>query len=222
MANETIFEARETAINELMHFAAHHGDGEAALMVAYLNGAQTDAARTIQVAYCLREVSRVLAARFDALTDMANEGRDVRGALVDDVIGAVDVLDAVRALLAVDRQRPTTAPVERAPVQLAPALEGLAWVEAAESLARFSGCAELAVSLLYLRGALAGDGGRPALNLAEALSIMTKDQATTLDALLEAEGAPEAVRDHTGGEECERRAALLASGWLWLRKLAAK
>lgn len=66
------------------------------------------------------------------------------------------------------------------------------------------------------------DSGRPALNLAEALAIMTKDQARTLEAVLEADGTPEAVRDHTGGEECERRAMLLASGWMWLRKLAAK
>lgn len=101
-------------------------------------------------------------------------------------------------------------------------LEGLAWVEASERLARFSGCAELAVALLYLRGAFVGDSGRPALNLAEALAIMTKDQARTLEAVLEADGAPEAVRDHTGGEECERRAMLLASGWMWLRSEFAK
>lgn len=102
-------------------------------------------------------------------------------------------------------------------------LEGLAWVEAAERLARFSGCAELAVALLYLRGAVTGDGGSSAaLNLAEALAIMTKDQARTLEAVVEADGTPEAVRDHTGGEECERRAMLLASGWMWLRTLAAK
>lgn len=212
------FEAKELAVGEVLQFAAEQSDAEVALMGAYLATDRPEGREhPTHVAYCLREVTRVLAQRFDALTDAANDGADVREKIGREIIGAVDVLSAMRNLLA-STEAPSSKP---APQSEPVALEGLAWVEEAEDFARFSGCSQLAVALLYLRGALV-DGSSPALNLTDALATMTKDQATTLEAVLEGDGTPEAVRDHTGGEECERRARLLASGWTWLRTLAAK
>ena len=60
-------------------------------------------------------------------------------------------------------------------------LEGLAWLEAAESYARFTNDAALALALLYLRGALTGDGGLTvALNLAEGTGHLSPAKVAAL------------------------------------------
>lgn len=100
-------------------------------------------------------------------------------------------------------------------------LEGLAWLEAAESYARFTNDAVLALALLYLRGALTGDGGLTvALNLSEALRALSLDMGRTFDALAQRDFEAGAVRA-AAKDEGERCAVLLASGWRWLARVAA-
>jgi len=102
-------------------------------------------------------------------------------------------------------------------------LEGLAWLEAAERLARFGGYEPMAIELLYLRGTLTGDGTVcVALNLAAILDTLADDLKTTLRAVIDADGSIQAVRQQTTLEECTMRDELIVSGLRWLRKLGSQ
>lgn len=102
-------------------------------------------------------------------------------------------------------------------------LEGIAWLEAAERLARFGGYEPMAIELLYLRGSLTGDGTVcVALNIAAVLNTLTDDLKTTLRAVIDADGSIEAVRQQTTLEECVMRDQIIVSGLRWLRKLGSQ
>lgn len=81
---------------------------------------------------------------------------------------------------------------------------------------------EHGIALVYLRGSLTGDGTCHALNLAEALARITGDSTKALQAVLEADGVGDTLTAHTVSRDAIRRAELLATGWRWLRKLAAR
>lgn len=221
MGNERFNETKETAVREVLAFASEHNNAAVALTAADLLTVQSDGTQLVQsAAFCLRSMARSMDKSFDALTDSAVESRDparVRASLVALTIGSIDVLTAVCGMLA-QRSEPKPARIETDTNEL----EGLAWVALAEEHARDGGDEWLALALVYLRGSLTGDGTCHALNLAEALARITGDSTKALQAVLEADGEGPTLTEHTLSRDAIRRAELLATGWRWLRKLAAR
>jgi hypothetical protein len=219
MGNERFFEAKREAVHQVIAYASDHDDAEVSLMAAYLAPTLPDDEHAVvNVSYCLREVSRAAASRFDSLTDSLNDGRDVRVALETETCAAIAVLDSLRALLETMNAAPRTSSARPATAieSSADELAGLAWVELAEQHARDAGDAPLALALVYLRGSLTGDGRFPALNLADALQRLTMEATQALSHIVERDALADAVREHTATADAARRTRLLATGWRWL------
>lgn len=93
-------------------------------------------------------------------------------------------------------------------------IEGVAWLEAAEGFARYMGEAPLALSLLYLRGALRRGPDSIRVNLGECLKLLNEHMQHMLDRAAELDFSADGLRELASyeGAECVR---LVASGWRW-------